>query len=80
MDIGQAIKAMQEGERVARPAWNGAGMWLAIERPSPGSTMRKPFIFISPVDGECVPWLASQTDLLATDWRVIEPADVARRD
>jgi hypothetical protein len=30
--------------------------------------MTLPFIFISTVQGDLVPWLASQTDLLADDW------------
>lgn len=33
MDIGQAIKALKEGNRVARAGWNGKGMWLSY---SPG--------------------------------------------
>lgn len=71
MDIGQAINAMRGGERVARPAWNGRGMWLAIEEPGSGSSMDLPFIYIKPPDGRRVPWFASQMDLLAQDWQVV---------
>jgi len=30
MDIGEAIQALKEGERVARAGWNGKDMWLAL--------------------------------------------------
>jgi hypothetical protein len=30
--------------------------------------MTLPYIFIHTVQGDRVPWLASQTDILATDW------------
>lgn len=72
MNIGAAISAMREGRRVARSNWNGKGQWLALQVPDEHSKMRKPYIYIHPVDGELVPWLASQTDILADDWYVVE--------
>lgn len=30
MDIGEAVKALESGERVAREGWNGKNMWLAL--------------------------------------------------
>lgn len=30
--------------------------------------MGLPYIYMSTVDGKLVPWLASQTDMLAEDW------------
>lgn len=36
---------------------------------APGSTVViRPYLVIRAVDGSIVPWLASQTDLLAEDW------------
>jgi hypothetical protein len=29
MDIGEAVRAMKDGKRVARHGWNGVGMWAA---------------------------------------------------
>lgn len=78
MDIGQAITAMRRGERVARAGWNGKGMWLALQTPDENSKMGKPYIYMRPVDGELVPWLASQTDLLATDWQTVAEAPAVR--
>jgi hypothetical protein len=34
--------------------------------------MTLPYLYISTVDGNKVPWLASQTDILALDWQVVE--------
>lgn len=75
MDFGEAIREMKAGNRVQRCGWNGAGMWLALQVPDEHSKMSMPYIYMSTVDGRLVPWLASQTDMLADDWRVVaEPA------
>jgi hypothetical protein len=71
MDIGQAITVMRNGGRVTRSGWNGAGQWIALQVPDEHSKMGKPYLYISPVDGSFVPWLASQTDLLADDWAAV---------
>lgn len=72
MTIGQAIEAMKKGEKVARAGWNGRNMWLAYQPPQPAER-KLPYIYMSTVQGELVPWLASQTDLLADDWAVVIP-------
>lgn len=66
--IGWAIKQMHNGSRVARAGWNGKGMWLALQVPDANSKMSLPYVYMSTAQGDLVPWLASQTDLLATDW------------
>ena len=71
MNFGQAIEAMQEGKLVQRANWNGPGQWLAIETPTSGDAMTLPYIYIKTVQGDFVPWLASQTDMLADDWQVV---------
>lgn len=70
MDFGQALNALRNGDRVTREGWNGKGMWLALQVPDEHSKMRRPYIFMRPVDGDLVPWVASQSDLLASDWRL----------
>ena len=72
MNIGQAIQAMKSGRQVAREGWNGKGQRLELQRPDEHSKMTLPYIFITTVQGDRVPWLASQTDLLAEDWSVVE--------
>lgn len=72
MNFGQAIEVLKEGNKVARKGWNGKGMWLALQRPGEYSKMQQPYIYMSPADGKLIPWLASQADVLAEDWQVVE--------
>ena len=67
MDIGAALAVLRDGGRVARAGWNGKGMWLALALPD-GHSMTLPYVYMSTAQGDLVPWLCSQTDLLARDW------------
>jgi hypothetical protein len=69
-DFGSAIKALKAGFKVCRRGWNGRGMWLALQVPDEHSKMTAPYIYMSTADGKLVPWLASQTDVLAEDWEL----------
>jgi len=80
MNFGEAIKAMKEGENVRRKGWNGKGIFISLQTPDKNSKMTSPYIFIDTTGLQtenkaapksCVPWLASQTDMLAEDWSVI---------
>lgn len=68
MDFGKALAALKSGDSVTRTNWNAPGQWLRIQVPDANSKMTLPYIYISTKQGDLVPWLASQTDLLATDW------------
>ena len=75
MDFGDAIRAMKAGKKVARTGWNGKGMWLClIEQYQVGydphilGLRLLPWIGMRTADAAFVPWLASQTDMLAEDW------------
>jgi hypothetical protein len=74
MNFGEALDVLKHGNRVFRQGWNGKEMWLAIQRPDAHSKMTLPYIYMSTVDGELVPWLASQTDILAEDWETVGEA------
>ena len=71
MEIGAAIAEMRKGNRVTRKGWNGARQFLKLEVPDKYSKMTLPYIYIVTVQGHYVPWLASQTDLLADDWEML---------
>lgn len=80
MNFGQAIEALKQGERVQRDGWNGKGIFIELQVPDGNSKMTSPYIFIDTTglqtDNEAapkslVPWLASQTDMLADDWQVV---------
>lgn len=70
-----ALAHMREGFCVSRAGWNGKGMWIAIQHPDqhsemplPYARMTKSYIYMRTAQGDLVPWLASQADLLADDW------------
>lgn len=83
MDFSYALNALKEGAKVARTGWNGKGMFIFLVPGSTFEVSRPPLLGIYPfgtvinyhphvdmrtVDGTIVPWLCSQTDLLADDW------------
>lgn len=74
MNFGQALEVLKAGGKVSRSGWNGVGLWLELQVPDAHSKMTLPYIYINyPVNakttpGAKVPWLASQTDVLAEDW------------
>jgi hypothetical protein len=77
-DFGWAINQLKTGEKVCRTGWNGKGLWLELQTPDANSKMTLPYIYINYPDdaqntpGARVPWLASQTDVLAEDWMMID--------
>lgn len=82
MKFGVAIEALKDGELVYREGWNGKEQWLFYERnfvmtcdETEVDYHVRPFIMIRTVDEQFVPWTASQTDILAEDWRIDEGVD-----
>lgn len=71
-----ALTFIKLGYRAQRFGWNGKNMWVAIQVPDANSKMGLPYIYMSTVDGKLVPWLASQTDLLAHDWAILDEGGV----
>jgi hypothetical protein len=80
MNFGQAIEALKKGARVCRLGWNGVGIFLELQVPDEHSKMTQPYIYIDTLNLQTtntnapkgrVPWLASQTDILAEDWVVV---------
>lgn len=70
MNFGQVLERLKTDRTyiATRRGWNGKGMWIALQIPDQASFMTLPYIYMRTVDGKFVPWLASQTDLLAEDW------------
>jgi hypothetical protein len=77
MTFGLALEALKKGLKVSRSGWNGKGLWLELQIPDAHSKMTLPYVYMNyPVDaqntpGARVPWLASQTDMLAEDWSIV---------
>ena len=85
MSFGLAIEAMKMGRAVAREGWNGKEMFLyyvpaneyavttEIARSYFGDTVPYgAYIALKTMQGNVVPWLASQTDMLTDDWYIVE--------
>lgn len=83
MNFGEALDQLKAGRRVVREGWNGKGMFLFLVPGSTFKVSRPPLLGIYPegttiqyqphidmktAQGTVVPWLASQSDVLAEDW------------
>jgi len=83
MNFSMALVLLKEKQRLAREGWNGKGMYIYLVAGSTFAVNRPPLLGILPegtevkyrphidmrtADGEYVPWVASQSDLLAEDW------------
>lgn len=70
-DFSWALHELRAARVVTRKGWNGKGMYLALQIPDSGSANTLPYIWIKTAQGGRVPWVASQTDLLALDWEAV---------
>jgi hypothetical protein len=70
MDFGTALVGLKSGLKMAREGWNGKGMFIYLA--TPNSSEHLPYIVMKTADNKLVPWLASQTDVLAEDWVAVE--------
>ena len=86
MNFGLAIEAAKIGKKIARAGWNGKGMFLFLATDIEfytkaelscvseleGDLTLPAFVMKTADDHFCVGWLASQTDMLADDWKIVE--------
>ena len=80
MDFSSALIQLKANYKVTREGWNGKGIYIKIQFPDENSKMTSPYIYIdttglqtnnAKAPKSLVPWLASQTDLLAEDWVIV---------
>ena len=71
MTFSQALEQIKAGFKLSRSGWNGKGMYIQIQLSDNHSKMTLPYIYMKTADNELVPWLCSQTDMLANDWGVV---------
>lgn len=84
--FGVALAGVKDGQRWSRRGWNGKNMFIFLVPGSIFKVNRPPLLGIYPegteinyhahidmrtADGQIVPWLASQTDILADDWELV---------
>jgi hypothetical protein len=82
-----ALEALKSGSKIARSGWNGKGQWLILVEAGlyevavgiiniyndvNNQLTLRPWIGIKTVDDQFMPWLASQSDMLAEDWVILE--------
>ena len=86
MSFGLAIEAAKMGKRIARAGWNGKGIFLfratdiefhtkadlSCVSELEGDLTLPAFVMKTADDHFCVGWLASQTDMLADDWKIVK--------
>lgn len=87
LNFGDALELLKRGFKVSRSGWNGKNMFVFLTpgREIPNARMRSfanfdgesvklvEHIDMKAADGSYViGWLASQTDMLAEDWGVVE--------
>ena len=72
LTFSKALKYLKKGKMLQRENWNGKNMYIKVQFPDEYSKMTLPYIYMKTADDELVPWLASQTDILAEDWRIYE--------
>jgi len=85
-DFSEALKELKNGNKVARSGWNGKDMFIFLVSGSKFIVNREPLLGIYPegtevnyhahvdmktADDKVVPWLCSQTDMLADDWQIV---------
>ena len=82
-----ALQLIKDGRKLARKGWNGKDMFVFLVNGSRFTVNRPPLLGVykegtvidyhahidmKTVDGKIVPWLCSQTDMLAEDWMLVE--------
>ena len=85
MNFSSALECVKEGALIQRAGWNGKKMFVFYVKGSNFAASREPLSTIFPAgteinyrahldirtaDGTIVPWVASQTDILANDWQL----------
>ncbi len=73
MDIGEAVKNLKGGKRVTRKGWNGKNMWLQYVKGmfNDDGINLLDCVVMKTVQDTIVPWVCSQTDLLADDYHIV---------
>lgn len=89
MNFSDALTEIKRGHRLQRAGWNGKGMFVFLVAGSVFTVNREPLLSIlgegtevtyhphidmRTADGSIVPWLASQTDIMAEDWQIVAPS------
>lgn len=67
-DFSWALAQIRAGKNVTRSGWNGPGQW--VHKVGPQNEHHAPHCCLRNAQGKHVPWVPSQGDLFADDWRL----------
>jgi len=69
-NFGDVVEALKKGYRAQRRGWNGKNMYIYLEDNIENC---EPVICMFTAQGTHQPgWLASQPDMLAEDWQILD--------
>lgn len=74
-NFGYCLSELKAGNKMRRSGWSDKGMWIWLGIPDEGTWRgykRLPYIYIKTADNCVVPWVASQVDILAEDWEIVQ--------
>lgn len=84
MKFGEAIEAAKRGAKIQRHGWNGKGQYIEVAscisyKNAAGQVINcnhdaignKALAFVG-TNGVQMGWLASQSDMLADDWKTVD--------
>lgn len=83
MSFGEAIKLLKEGKRLQREGWNGKNQYIELATNISYKNAKGEIINVEHeaignnaiafvgTSGVQIGWLASQSDMLAADWKII---------
>jgi hypothetical protein len=87
LSYSAALSSIKDGEKLTRAGWNGKGMFVFLVPGSVFQVNRAPLLGIFPegttityrphldmlyADGTVGVWVASHSDMLATDWEIVQ--------
>ncbi len=84
MDFGDAIKLLKQGKKMQRSGWNGKNQYIELATNISYMNAEDELINVKHIamgnkaiafvgtSGVQLGWLASQADMLAEDWKIVE--------
>ena len=70
MTFSTALEELKQGHYLIREGWNGKHSIRMNFVTKYDDYMEANYIYIKPENSPAIPWVASQSDLLAEDWRL----------
>lgn len=84
-DFSEALEHLKNDGKVTRDSWVKEGLtsqWIRLVEPEGTSDFdygmeNRPYLELKTYDDKLIPWVATQEDLLAEDWILLEEVEEA---